>query len=104
MKIPLKAIYSAAPNRAAGYTEEVKKRGKIQGSDVELSESDFKYISENFKLGAKIKVQAQSKVEISKAVQEVKSEFKSEFKTELKIESDAPVSGKVPQVAQILFR
>lgn len=100
MKIPLKAIYSAAPNRAAGYVEEVKKRGKVQGGDVELSESDFKYISENFKLGGKIKAEAQPKVEMPKDIHEVESESK----TEPKIESAAPLSGKAPQVAQILFR
>jgi hypothetical protein len=98
MKIPLKTIYSAAPNRAAGYVEEIKKRGKIQGSDVELSDSDFNYISENFKLGSK------PKVEISKAIQEVKAKVESEVKVETKTEIAVSASSKVPEISQVLFR
>ena len=70
MKIPLKTIYSAARERAAGYVEEVKKRGKVQGSSVELSSHDFDYISENFKLNGKPKVEVQPKVEPVKLEQE----------------------------------
>jgi hypothetical protein len=98
MKIPLKTIYSAAPNRAAGYVEEIKKRGKIQGSDVELSDSDFNYISENFKLGSK------PKVEISKAIQEVKAKVESEVKVETKTDIAVSASSKVPEISQVLFR
>lgn len=98
MKIPLKTIYSAASNRAAGYVEEVKKRGKIQGTDIELSEFDFNYISENFKLGSK------PKVEISKPTQEVKSEIKPEVKIEIKTQNTILPSGKAPEVSEILFR
>lgn len=56
MIIPLKTIYSAAPNRAAGYVDEVKKRGKIEGDSVDLSKEDFEYIAKHYKLGVKVEV------------------------------------------------
>lgn len=95
MNIPLKAIYSAASNRAAGYIEEVKKRGKIQGDNVELSETDFNYISENFKLGSK------PKAENSKTIQGVKSE---EVKIETKNQTLILPSGKANEISQVLFK
>ena len=83
MKIPLKTIYSAARDRAAGYVEEVKKRGKIEGGSVELSSHDFDYIAENFKLNSKPKVEAQPKVEL------------------VKLEDDAPTVALIPVSGQI---
>ena len=68
MKIPLKTIYSAARDRAAGYVEEVKRRGKIEGNSVELSKHDFDYIAENFKLGGKPKVEIVKLEKTSEAI------------------------------------
>jgi hypothetical protein len=68
MKIPLKTVYSAARDRAAGYVEEVKKRGKIEGNSVELSKFDFDYIAENFKLGSKPKAEIVKLEKTSEAV------------------------------------
>jgi len=47
--IDLSLISSSTKDRANGYIEEILKRGKIVGSYVELSDSDYNYIKNNFK-------------------------------------------------------
>jgi len=48
--IDLSLISSSTKDRANGYIEEILKRGKIVGSYVELSDSDYNYIKNNFSL------------------------------------------------------
>jgi ribosomal protein S1 len=74
-------IKSAATNRLPGYEQEILKRGKKLGDTVQLSDSDYEYISKNFKLDAKIEKQVDS---ISKKEESI--EFSTSKNNQQKIE------------------
>ena len=46
--ISLSLISSVAKDRVAGFFEEVLKRGTVVGTHVELSDSDYEFIRNNF--------------------------------------------------------
>lgn len=48
ISISLSLIESTSKNRLPGYADEIFKRGRVAGSYVELSDSDFAYIKSNF--------------------------------------------------------
>ena len=61
--ISLSLISSVAKDRAAGFSEEIFKRGTVSGTHVELSDSDYEYIRDNFNSGAGAKPAVEPAVE-----------------------------------------
>jgi len=50
--VSLSLISSVAKNRAPGFSEEIFKRGTVKGNHIELNDSDYEYIRNNFSLSS----------------------------------------------------